>query len=65
MRPNNVVILDNAKVHFDEDAIAMIETTGAGVMYTPLNLILLKWSKVKSYLKKNPIFDTEHLLLRL
>ena len=33
LRPNNVVILDNAKVHFDEDAIAMIETTGAGVMY--------------------------------
>ena len=31
LRPNNVVILDNAKVHYDEDA--MIETTGAGVMY--------------------------------
>jgi len=33
LRPNNVVILDNAKVHFDEEAIAMIEITGAGVMY--------------------------------
>ena len=35
LRPNNVVILDNAKVHFDEEAITMIETTGAAVMYLP------------------------------
>ena len=33
LRPNNIVILDNATVHYDEDAIAMIETTGAGFMY--------------------------------
>jgi hypothetical protein len=33
--PSNVVILDNARVHYDEDAIAMIETTGAGVLYLP------------------------------
>ena len=64
--PNNIVILDNAKVHYDEDAIAMIETVGAGVMYLPpyspeLNPIENIWSKAKSYLKKIPILDTEHL----
>ena len=66
LRPNNIVILDNAKVHYDEDAIAMIETTGAGVMYLPyyspeLNPIENIWAKAKSYLKKIPIFDTEYL----
>ncbi|MDM8566605.1 transposase [Candidatus Halobeggiatoa sp. HSG11] len=70
LRPNNVVILDNATVHYDEDAIAMIETTGAGVMYLPsyspeLNPIENIWSKVKSYLKKIPILDTEQLYLAI
>ncbi len=58
--------LDNATVHYDEDAIAMIETTGAGVMYLPsyspeLNPIENIWSKVKNYLRKIPILDTEQL----
>ena len=61
LHSNNVVIFDNAKVHYNEDAIAMIETRWSNVFTTPLNLILLKRSKAKSYLKKIPIFDTEHL----
>ena len=70
LRPNNVVILDNAKVHYDEDTIDMIENTGAGVMYLPpyspeLNPIENIWSKAKSYLKKIPIFDKEHLYLAI
>ncbi|MDM8557594.1 transposase [Candidatus Parabeggiatoa sp. HSG14] len=32
---NNVVILDNAKSHYDEDAIALIEATGYGVIFLP------------------------------
>ncbi len=62
--PNNVIILDNA----DEDTIAMIETTGTGVMYLPpyspeLNPIENIWSKAKNYLKKIPSCGTEQLYL--
>ena len=63
---SNVVILDNAKSHYDEDAIAMIEATGAGVVFLPpyspeLNPIENIWSKVKNYIKKNVISTTEKL----
>jgi transposase len=63
---SNVVILDNAKSHYDEDAIAMIEATGAGVVFLPpyspeLNPIENIWSKVKNYIKKNVISTTEEL----
>jgi transposase len=63
---NNVVILDNAKSHYDEDAIAMIEATGAGVIFLPpyspeLNPIEHIWSKVKSFIKKTVINSTEEL----
>jgi transposase len=66
LRSSHVVILDNAKAHYDELAIAMIESTGAGVIFLPpyspeLNPIENIWSKVKSYLKKVPILDTEQL----
>ena len=42
----------------DENAIAMIEATGAGVIFLPpyspeLNPIEPIWSKVKNYIKKN------------
>jgi transposase len=64
--PSNVVVLDNAKVHYDEDAIAMIEATGAGVLFLPpyspeLNPIEHIWSKVKSFIKKTVISTTEEL----
>jgi transposase len=63
---SNVVILDNAKSHYDEDAIAMIEATGAGVVFLPpyspeLNPIENIWSKVKNYIKKTVISNTEEL----
>jgi transposase len=63
---SNVVILDNAKSHYDEDAIAMIEATGAGVVFLPpyspeLNPIENIWSKVKNYIKKNVISTTKEL----
>lgn len=64
--PSNVVILDNAKVHYDEDAIFMIEATGAGIVFLPpyspeLNPIENIWAKVKNYLRKVTILDTEEL----
>jgi transposase len=66
LTPSNVVILDNAKVHYDEDAIAMIEATGAGVLFLPpyspeLNPIEHIWSKVKNFIKKTVISTTEEL----
>jgi transposase len=66
LTPSNVVIFDNARSHYDEDAIAMIETTGAGVIFLPpyspeLNPIEHIWSKVKSFLKKTLISNTQEL----
>jgi len=63
---SNIVILDNAKGNEDEDAIAMIEATGAGVLFLPpyspeLNPIEPIWSKVKSFIKKTVISTTEEL----
>lgn len=63
---SNVVILDNAKSHYDIDTIAMIETTGAGVVFLPpyspeLNPIEHIWSKVKNYIKKMVISNTSVL----
>ncbi len=53
LTPSKVVILDNASSHRDEDIIAMIEATGAGVVFLPpyspeLNPIEHIWSKVKT-----------------
>ena len=58
--------MDNARVHDDEDAIAMIEATGARTMFLPayspeLNPIELMWSKVKNFIKKTVISNTEEL----
>ncbi len=66
LNPSNVVILDNATSHYSEEAIAMIEATGAGVVFLPpyspeLNPIEQVWSKVKSFLKKTVISSTEEL----
>jgi transposase len=66
LTPSKVVILDNASSHHSEKAIAMIETTGAGVIFLPpyspeLNPIELIWSQVKNFLKKTIISSTEEL----
>lgn len=66
LSPSNVVILDNATSHYSEEAIAMIEETGAGVVFLPpyspeLNPIEPIWAKVKSFLKKTVISNTNEL----
>ena len=66
LTPSNVVILDNATSHYSEEAIAMIEETGAGVVFLPpyspeLNPIENIWAKVKNFLKKTVISNTDEL----
>ena len=64
---SNVVILDNAKVHYDEDAIAMIEAFVSGVLFLPpyspeLNPIEHIWSKVKSNIRENRYFNLRNFI---
>ena len=66
LTPNQVVILDNASSHHSEEAIALIEATGAGVVFLPpyspeLNPIELIWSKLKNFLKQTIISTTDEL----
>ncbi len=66
LTPNQVVILDNASSLHSEEAIALIEATGAGVVFLPpyspeLNPIELIWSKLKNFLKKTIISTTDEL----
>lgn len=68
LQAGKVVILDNAAAHYCEEAIELIEQTGAKVLYLPpycpeLNPIEYGWSKLKSFLKtkaartKDPLYD--------
>jgi transposase len=57
LNPGKVVILDNASPHKCEEAMELIEQTGAKVVFLPpycpeLNPIEYGWSKIKNYLKK-------------
>jgi len=66
LTPKNVVVLDNASTHYDETAIEMIEVTGAGIIFLPpycpeLNPIEYIWAKVKNFIKKTVISNTEEL----
>jgi len=66
LTPSSVVILDNASSHTNEEVIAMIEETQAGVLFLPpyhpeLNPIENIWSKVKSFIKKTFISNTDEL----
>ena len=57
LQPGKVVILDNAAAHKCEEAVEIIEQTGAKVLFLPpycpeLNPIEYGWSKIKNFLKK-------------
>ncbi len=60
-----MLVTCSAKIDDDEDAIAMIEATGAALFLPPyspeLNPIEHIWSKVKSLIKKTVISTTEEL----
>lgn len=57
LKPGNVVVLDNASVHHSSEAVALIEATGAKVVYLPpysphLNPIEFIWAKAKNLVRK-------------
>jgi transposase len=66
LTPGKVVILDNAAAHQDEEALELIEQTGATVLFLPpycpeLNPIEYSWSKIKNFLRKHAARTKEHL----
>lgn len=55
--PGDIVVMDNLKVHKNEVALAMIESTGARVKFLPpyspeMNPIELCWSFLKHHLRR-------------
>jgi len=63
--PNSVIILDNAKIHHNEDLIDYLQAFGIRVEFLPpyspdLNPIELAFSVLKNYLKKNRDFIESH-----
>lgn len=66
LRPGDIVIWDNARIHEDPEFARMIERRGAELKklprYSPdLNPIEMLWSKLKHYIRKTRA-DTEELL---
>lgn len=54
--PMDVVVMDNLRAHYDTQAIALIEATGASVKFLPpyspdFNPIEKMWSKIKNLLR--------------
>ena len=56
LKAGDVVVMDNASVHKNEDIRTLIEATGAKLLYLPpyspeLNPIELAWNKIKQFLR--------------
>lgn len=54
--PQDIVVMDNLRAHYDSEAIALIEATGASVKFLPpyspdFNPIEKMWSKIKNLLR--------------
>jgi transposase len=67
LRPGDTVIMDNLGAHKNGQTIALIEQTGARVLFLPayspdLNPIELMWSKVKALLRSAQARTRESLL---
>lgn len=57
LHEEDVVVMDNLRAHYDEEAIELIEQMGAHALFLPpyspdFNPIEKKWSKIKSILRK-------------
>lgn len=57
LSPGKVVIMDNAKIHMDDEALYLIEQTGARVLFLPpyapeFNPVEYCWSVLKTHLRK-------------
>ena len=62
----SVVVLDNARAHYQEEALDLIEEKGASVLFLPpyspdLNPIEMFWAKFTTYLKKKKAKTIETL----
>ena len=58
---NSVLVMDNAKIHHDEEMINVIESIGCRVLFLPpyspdFNPIELAFSTVKYWIKRNNNF---------
>ena len=58
---NSVIIMDNAKIHHDNELIALIEGLGCRVVFLPpyspdYNPIETAFSTIKSWIRYNHIF---------
>jgi transposase len=67
LRQGDTVIMDNLRAHKNEQTIALIERSGAKVVFLPayspdLNPIELMWSKVKALLRAAQARTRESLL---
>ena len=56
LSPGDIVVMDNLRVHYDVEAIALIEARGATVKFLPpyspdYNPIEKMWSKIKTLLR--------------
>jgi transposase len=56
LQPNDIVVMDNLRAHYDAESISLIEQTGASVKFLPpyspdFNPIEKMWSKVKEKLR--------------
>ena len=62
---NSVIILDNAKIHHDENLIEILEELGCHIIFLPpyspdLNPIETAFGTVKSWIKRNFNFMNVH-----
>jgi hypothetical protein len=60
-RDNSVIIMDNARIHHDNELIALLEGLGCRVIFLPpyspdYNPIETAFSTVKSWIKRNSNF---------
>lgn len=68
LKAGDVVIMDNASVHKQDDIRNLIEATGAKLLYLPpyspeLNPIELAWNKIKHFLRKQKARTLDALYL--
>lgn len=68
LKAGDVVIMDNASVHKNEEVRNLIEATGAKLLYLPpyspeLNPIELAWNKIKQFLRQQKARTLDALYL--
>jgi transposase len=66
LQPGKVLILDNARAHYDPEALDLIRSSGADILFLPpyspeWNPIELSWSVIKQFLKKREARTKEDL----